>query len=82
MCAKATFEAVTALKGGSGGSPDYPLGVNGLHNPIKRSKVIAKMKTEKLHIIFCQETHLNHTEHDKLKKILIQKCILFILQKG
>lgn len=41
------------------------LNVNGLHNPIKRGKVIAKMKREKLHVIFWQETHLNSTEHEK-----------------
>lgn len=44
------------------------LNVNGLYNPIKRSKVIAKMKKEKLHVIFMQETHLNNLEHEKLKQ--------------
>jgi exonuclease III len=44
------------------------LNVNGLHNPVKRSKVIAKMKREKLEIIFWQETHLSGKEHEKLKR--------------
>lgn len=42
--------------------------VNGLRSPIKRSKVIAKMKREKQDVIFWQETHLSDTEHEKLKK--------------
>lgn len=45
------------------------LNVNGLHNPIKRSKTIAKMKREKQDIIFWQETHLSNIEHDKLRKM-------------
>lgn len=36
------------------------LNVNGLHNPMKRSKTIAKMKREKQDIIFWQETSLKH----------------------
>lgn len=46
------------------------LNVNGLHNPVKRGKVIAKMKREKQDVIFWQETHLSDTEHEKLKKWL------------
>lgn len=45
------------------------LNVNGLHNPIKRSKAIAKMKREKQDVFFWQETHLSsveHVEHEKL----------------
>lgn len=45
------------------------LNVNELHNPIKRSKAIAKMRREKQDIIFWQETHLSATEHDKLRKM-------------
>lgn len=44
------------------------LNVNGLHRPIKRAKVIAKMKREKQHVIFWQETHLDKSENEKLKK--------------
>lgn len=44
------------------------LNVNGLNNPIKRQKVMTKIKKEKAQIIFLQETHLTQPEHDKLKK--------------
>ena len=44
------------------------LNVNGLNNPIKRSKVITKFKKEKIQMIFLQETHLSKEEHEKLKK--------------
>ena len=42
--------------------------VNGIKNPIKRSKVILKMRKHKAHVIFIQETHLAKEEHEKLKK--------------
>lgn len=42
--------------------------VNGLGNPIKRSKVMTKFKKEKADIIFMQETHLSKQEQEKLKK--------------
>ena len=45
------------------------LNVNGLRNPVKRSKIIAKMKRENQQIIFWQETHMIRTEHEKLKKM-------------
>lgn len=44
------------------------LNVNGLGNPIKRSKVLTKFKKEKADIIFMQETHLSQQEHEKLKR--------------
>lgn len=44
------------------------LNVNGLGNPAKRAKVIAKLKKEKKNIYFLQETHLSNEEHEKLKK--------------
>lgn len=37
--------------------------VNGLGNPAKRAKVIAKLKKEKKHIFLLQETHLSNEEH-------------------
>ena len=45
------------------------LNVNGLQNPIKRGKLISKMKREHQHIIFWQETHMAKTEHEKFKKM-------------
>uniref|UniRef100_A0AAX7VBZ1 exodeoxyribonuclease III n=1 Tax=Astatotilapia calliptera TaxID=8154 RepID=A0AAX7VBZ1_ASTCA len=44
------------------------LNVNGLNNPIKRSKVVTKLKKEKAQVIFLQETHLPQQEHEKLKR--------------
>lgn len=44
------------------------LNVNGLHNPVKRSKVIAKIKRENIKVAFWQETHLSNSEHGKTKK--------------
>lgn len=58
------------------------LNVNGLHNPIKRGKVIAKMKREKLHVIFWQETHLNRIEHEKLKKYGFRNTFYSCYKKG
>ena len=43
--------------------------VNGINNPIKRKKLLEKLKKEKGDIIFLQETHLVKSEHEKLKKL-------------
>jgi len=45
------------------------LNVNGLLNPIKRSKLITKMRKAKQRIIFWQETHLSDKEHEKFKHL-------------
>ena len=42
------------------------LNVNGLNNPIKRKKVITKLKRENIHLIYLQETLLSQQEHSKL----------------
>lgn len=42
--------------------------MNGLNNPVKRSRVMTKMRKEKKQIIFLQETHLSHSEHEKFRK--------------
>lgn len=39
---------------------------NGLNNPIRGSKALAKIKREKLDIVLWQETHLSGAEHEKL----------------
>lgn len=44
------------------------LNVNGLNNPIKRQRVMSKLKKEKAQIIYLQETHLTDQESEKLKK--------------
>lgn len=48
------------------------LNVNGLHNLIKRSRIIAKMKQERIQVIIWLETHLSPPEHEKLKKLGFQ----------
>ncbi|CAJ1058984.1 unnamed protein product [Xyrichtys novacula] len=42
------------------------LNVNGLSNPVKRSRVLAKMRKDKSQVIFLQETHMTNSEHKKL----------------
>uniref|UniRef100_A0A3B3B8H2 Reverse transcriptase domain-containing protein n=1 Tax=Oryzias melastigma TaxID=30732 RepID=A0A3B3B8H2_ORYME len=42
--------------------------VNGLHSPIKRSKILTKMRKEKVGIIYLQETHLTENKHEKLQR--------------
>ena len=44
------------------------LNVNGMNNPVKRAKVLAKFRKEGTVVIFLQETHLSSQEHDKLKR--------------
>lgn len=43
--------------------------VNGMHSPIKRGKILSKLKKEKTQIAFLQETHLNEIEHTKLGRL-------------
>lgn len=45
------------------------LNVNGLNSPVKRSKLVVKMKKENVAIAYWQETHLSNSEHDKLKRM-------------
>lgn len=42
--------------------------INGVHNPIKRTKILSKLKKDKVQVAFLQETHLNQTEHSKLAR--------------
>uniref|UniRef100_A0AAQ6ABA7 Reverse transcriptase domain-containing protein n=1 Tax=Amphiprion ocellaris TaxID=80972 RepID=A0AAQ6ABA7_AMPOC len=42
--------------------------VNGVLNPVKRSKILSKLKKERAQIAFLQETHMSKLEHVKLKK--------------
>lgn len=39
--------------------------VNGIVNPQKRSKILSKLKKEKVHIALLQEMHLSDQEHKK-----------------
>lgn len=56
------------------------LNVNGLNNPIKRSKAIAKIKREKQDIIFWQET--SNAEHEKLCKMGFRNTYYSSYEKG
>lgn len=42
--------------------------INGVLNPIKRTKVLNKMNKERVEVVFLQETHLTQREHVKLKR--------------
>ena len=44
------------------------LNVNGLSSPVKRSRVLAKMKKDRTQVVFLQETHMSKQEHEKFKK--------------
>jgi exonuclease III len=46
--------------------------VNGLNNPVKRGKILSKLKKDKVQIAYLQETHLNATEHAKLNRMGIK----------
>ena len=45
------------------------LNVNGLGNPMKCSKVFAKLRRAKASVVFLQETHLSKKEDEKFKKL-------------
>lgn len=44
------------------------ININGLGNPVKRSRLLSKLKRHKAQIIFIQETHKSKEEHEKFKK--------------
>lgn len=56
--------------------------VNGVLNPIKRSKILSKMKKENAQIVYLQETHLNSTEHEKLKRMGFSKVYYSSYKSG
>lgn len=43
--------------------------VHGLNNPVKRGKILAQLKKDKVQVAYLQETHLNTTEHAKLNRM-------------
>jgi len=45
------------------------LNVKGISNPVKRSKILSKMKREKAQIVLLQETHLSAIEHEKMRRM-------------
>ena len=50
--------------------------VNGLNDPVKRGKILSKLKKDKVQIAYLQETHLNATEHAKLNRMGIKYVFL------
>ncbi len=52
--------------------------VNGMLNPIKRNKVLSKMKKEQAHIVYLQETHLSDKEHEQLRKFGFSNVFFFL----
>lgn len=42
--------------------------INGILNPIKREKILSKLKKDQVQIAFLQELHLDDVEHAKLNK--------------
>lgn len=42
--------------------------INGVLNPVKRGKILSKLKKDKIQVAFLQETHLNDSEHAKLNR--------------
>ena len=42
--------------------------INGILNPVKRGKILSKLKKDKIQVAFLQESHLNDSEHAKLSK--------------
>lgn len=45
------------------------LNVNGLSSPVKRKRVLAKLRKDGIQVAFLQETHMSKQEHDKFKTL-------------
>lgn len=45
------------------------LNINGILNPVKRSKMLSQLKRDKVQIAYIQESHLSDNEHAKLNKM-------------
>lgn len=56
--------------------------INGVLNPTKRSKILSKMKKENAQIVLLQETHLNSTEHETLKRMGFSKVYYSSYKSG
>lgn len=56
--------------------------VNRVWNPIKRSKILSKLKKEKAQIAFLQETHMSQSEHAKLQKLGFRKVFSSSFKSG
>lgn len=56
--------------------------VNGLLNPVKRNKILSKLKKEKVEIAMLQETHLDPSEHEKLRRMGFSKVYFSSYKSG
>ncbi len=56
--------------------------VNGLLYPVKRSKILSKLKKDKIDIELLQETHLMEIEHGKLKRTGFRRVFILIYSVG
>ena len=56
--------------------------VNRVWNPIKRSKILSKLKKEKAQIAFLQETHMSQSEHAKQQKLGFRKVFSSSFKSG
>lgn len=43
--------------------------VNGVLNPVKRTKILSKLKIEKAQVALLQETHMSQSEHEKFRHV-------------
>lgn len=51
------------------------INVTGWNNPVKRSRVLAKMRRDKTQVVFLQKTHMTQQEHEKYIFFLLFKFI-------
>lgn len=56
--------------------------INGILNPVKRTKILSKLKKENAHIALLQETHLDSTEHEKLGRLGHAKVLFSSHESG
>ena len=57
--------------------------VKGILSPAKRSQILSKMKREKAHVVFLQETHLSPSEQlKKLKRMGFSKVYYSSYKSG
>lgn len=53
--------------------------VNGILNPVKRSKILGKMRKEGVKIAMLQEMHLSEKEHGKLKRNCFNQVFFLLI---
>lgn len=56
--------------------------INGVNNPIKRNKILTQLKRLNCSIAMLQETHLNETEHKKLRRAWVGQVYSSSCERG